>query len=385
MISFSGELQQTCHTPEAALALAGRRPASPMETARLLTRLVSLTPRERLTEVSGDERLAERLRALKFELLKPDELAQLIWACAMLRRPLRASEIPSADLVALLDMHATNLDVHVAAQAAWAWESLVRDAQAFNEPLPARLLERTASLPFIVHLGLIDPSLVELESLRTEAAPQRDEIRSGSKHPGKAIVTEKRLTAWQSEENVSFAYSGKEMMPQMGSGGHGPGFTPRIRAVRDVLARTLDRRYDSVLINYYEDGSSSMNYHADPDQGERWGYSTCVVSAGDARLFVFRRIGAPAQRCTFALRSGDVVEMFGNCQAHYQHSIRTEAEAMRVGPRMSLVYKRTMATETCAASHERPDGRLQATLRTMSPRLGVGRARVTLNSGLGVT
>jgi len=162
-------------------------------------------------------------------------------------------------------------------------------------------------------------------------------------------------------------------------GGHGPGFTPRIRAVRDVLARTLDRRYDSVLINYYEDGRSGMNYHADPDQGDKWGHSTCVVSAGDARLFVFRRIGAPAQRCTFALRSGDVVEMFGSCQADYQHSIRTEAEAMRVGPRLSLVYKRTMATETCAASHERPGGRLHAALRTMSPRLGVGRARVTLN------
>ena len=115
--------------------------------------------------------------------------------------------------------------------------------------------------------------------------------------------------------------------------------------------------YDSVLVNYYAGGKVGMNFHSDPGQGEEWGYSTCVISAGDVRSFVFRRIGNPSQRCTFALRAGDVVEMFGRCQAEYQHSVKTEASDEAAGPRMSLVFKRTLKTEGERASSERPDDR----------------------------
>lgn len=145
-----------------------------------------------------------------------------------------------------------------------------------------------------------------------------------------------------------------------------PGLSRRVHAVRDEITQALGRRYDSCLVNYYRDGSTGMNFHADPGQGEVWGFSTCVVSAGDARLFVFRRIGAPEQRCTFALRAGDVVEMFGDCQAEYQHSVRTESvQAERTGPRISLVFKRGLATEQRVAPAERPEGRLHgaATVR----------------------
>jgi alkylated DNA repair dioxygenase AlkB len=38
--------------------------------------------------------------------------------------------------------------------------------------------------------------------------------------------------------------------------------------------------------------------------------------------------------------SGDVVVMQPGCQQRFQHSIKTEATAEAVGPRISLVYKK---------------------------------------------
>jgi hypothetical protein len=44
----------------------------------------------------------------------------------------------------------------------------------------------------------------------------------------------------------------------------GAGLTPRVAAVRDRLEALTGQRYDSVLINLYEDGKCGMRYHVDP-------------------------------------------------------------------------------------------------------------------------
>ena len=93
------------------------------------------------------------------------------------------------------------------------------------------------------------------------------------------MVAEQRLTAWQSAVAEPFRYSGKEMIPDSTLGG----FSSRIGAVRDSICDAIDRSYDSCLINYYENGKCGMRFHHDPGQGEHWGYSTAVVSVGDAR------------------------------------------------------------------------------------------------------
>jgi hypothetical protein len=182
------------------------------------------------------------------------------------------------------------------------------------------------------------------------------------------------------------------------------GFTPRISQVRNRVEERLDRQYDSCLVNFYSDGKTGMRFHSDPDQacgvlvlahsprcdgrahmetkhacaphtasthetkhactphtasyapqGTLWGYSTTVVSVGDTRTFVFRDLADKERRATFALRHGDVVEMWGDCQQLYQHSIKVEAEADRARPRMSLVYKRTLASERARRKVERAE------------------------------
>ena len=294
------------------------------------------------------------------ELLTPQEVLNLLWSCAVLQRPPRRSEVPNEQLLSVLDDAAPHLSVHAAAEAQWAWESLGRDASAEWPRPPTRLIERAAPLPFAVRVGAIDPSLLSLDVLYDEASPKRELIKSGSAVPTMQTLAETRLTAWQSEVGECFVYSGKEMSPRVGHEAR-PGFSPAVAAVRDALASPpVDRFYDSVLVNYYEGGKVGMRFHSDPGQGEDgpWGFSTCVVSAGDCRQFVFRRIGDPSSRCTFSLRAGDVVEMFGSCQQEYQHSVKTEASDEAAGPRISLVFKRTQSTEQRRiADGERPNGR----------------------------
>ena len=47
--------------------------------------------------------------------------------------------------------------------------------------------------------------------------------------------------------------------------------------------------------------------------------------------------------------------MHGDCQASYQHSVRTEAEAARATERVSRVFKRTVAREAERRAVERED------------------------------
>ena len=364
-ISFVGQVQKTYSANELLALAAQQTSPTPQEAVRLLSRLVQLMPRgpssvEAAAEIRQDRRLGTFLRDLAVDALTPQEVLNLLWSCAVLQRPLRRSEVPKEELFSALNDAAPHLSIFAAAEAQWAWESLGRDASSAWPRPPTRLIARAAPLPFAVRVGAIDPSLLSMDVLRAEASPKREVIKSGSAAPTLQTLAETRLTAWQSVVGERFAYSGKEMSPRVGDEDR-PGFSPAVAAVRDALAQPpVDRFFDSVLVNYYEGGKVGMRFHSDPGQGEDgpWGFSTCVVSAGDCRQFVFRRIGDPSSRCTFSLRAGDVVEMFDRCQQEYQHSVKTEASDEAAGPRISLVFKRTHSTEQRRISEgERPEGR----------------------------
>jgi hypothetical protein len=129
-----------------------------------------------------------------------------------------------------------------------------------------------------------------------------------------------------------------------------------------------------------------MRYHVDPDQGTLWDYETAVVSVGASRRVAFREIqhssssgtttpsSSPSTTTkrrqlgdtpwtttntttvavtkhrpsskphTFVVLHGDVMEMFGNCQSTYQHTVKTAEDKSEVTPRVSLVFKKTRTT-----------------------------------------
>lgn len=58
------------------------------------------------------------------------------------------------------------------------------------------------------------------------------------------VLSESRLTAWQSSDGLPFAYSGKVMEPAP--------FSPNVLRLRDALYERTGVLYDGVLLNLYE-------------------------------------------------------------------------------------------------------------------------------------
>lgn len=58
------------------------------------------------------------------------------------------------------------------------------------------------------------------------------------------MLSESRLTAWQSSDGLPFAYSGKVMEPAP--------FSPNVLRLRDALYERTGVLYDGVLLNLYE-------------------------------------------------------------------------------------------------------------------------------------
>jgi hypothetical protein len=113
-----------------------------------------------------------------------------------------------------------------------------------------------------------------------------------------------------------------------------------------------------------------MRYHMDPDQGTLWDYETAVVSVGATRRFAFRSIPDPNQNedtttttttttttnknnnnsgkkpHVFVLLHGDVTEMVDDCQGLFQHTVKTAEGKKEMAPRVSLVFKKTLASSS---------------------------------------
>lgn len=193
----------------------------------------------------------------------------------------------------------------------------------------------TMDLPFCIRPGaMIDTPNLTLPNLLEQVEFKVDIIRTTSEK----VVPERRETAWEGDETVApFEYSGKSMPRKA--------WSPLVRQIRDSLAAQTGTYYDGCLLNHYPDGGSGMRYHIDPDQGMLWDYSTAVVSVGATRKFAFREIGkASSKPHVFTLMHGDCTEMFGDCQARFQHTVRTAEMPNEKSARASLVFKKTLGS-----------------------------------------
>lgn len=193
-------------------------------------------------------------------------------------------------------------------------------------------------LPFRIRPGFFSAEIGQTEltvaNIKTQVKFRTEEIKTTAT---KKIVKERRQTAWEGEDYVpGFAYSGKKMETSA--------FSPIVRYVRDKLHSRTGISYDCCLLNLYPDGDSGMRYHIDPDQGDLWGYNTAVVSVGAARRFAFRetRHSWKRQPHNFVVMDGDVVEMFGDCQLRFQHTVKTAEGKYESAPRCSMVFKQCL-------------------------------------------
>lgn len=138
------------------------------------------------------------------------------------------------------------------------------------------------------------------------------------------IIDQPRLTCWFGDS--SYTYSGLTINPD-------PWF-PELLQLRDKLREDLGVDFNSVLANYYFDGSSGIGWHADNEK--QIGPVIASVSLGGLRQFGIQNISAN-KNYTIELQTGSLIVMAGETQKYCRHQIAKTSRP--VEPRINLTFR----------------------------------------------
>jgi alkylated DNA repair dioxygenase AlkB len=121
-----------------------------------------------------------------------------------------------------------------------------------------------------------------------------------------------RLCQWFGEPGKSYLWSGVEMSPLP--------WTSRISEIRERVEEKTQRRFNSVLLNYYRDGKDTVGWHSDdePELGSEPFIAS--VSFGTLRDF-YLRDKITQEKIELSLKNGSLLSMWGNSQQRWEHSL----------------------------------------------------------------
>lgn len=145
---------------------------------------------------------------------------------------------------------------------------------------------------------------------------------------GKAVLTP-RLTAW---------YGDGADYPVYGHKPHAHPWTPELLMIKERIEPLAGVTFNTVLINYYRDGSDSVSWHDDEDRTPGKNMFVASVSFGQERIFDIRRKDDHAQKISVLLEDGSYILMKGDFQSKYEHRIAKSTKPMK--PRINLTFRR---------------------------------------------
>ena len=163
-----------------------------------------------------------------------------------------------------------------------------------------------------------------LNNLKNEIQFNQDKILIGNK-----LINEERKTAWMTDKGHSYKYGSKTMNPKP--------MTNTVKIIQKIIEEKYGVYYDSVLINYYENGKVGMRYHSDEIYDE-WNEDTVIICFGVDREISFREILNYENKTYFNISTGDLLFMKEGCQKIYQHRVLKNKKI--INDRISLVFKK---------------------------------------------
>lgn len=163
-----------------------------------------------------------------------------------------------------------------------------------------------------------------LTNLKNEIQLNQDKIIVNGQ-----IINEERKTAWMTDKNHPYEYGSKTMNPLP--------MTNTVKIIQKIIEDKYGTYYDSVLINYYENGNIGMRYHSD-ETYDKWMEDTVIVCFGTDRDIVFREISNYNNKTCINTSNGDLIFMKEGCQKIYQHKVKKNKKI--INDRISLVFKK---------------------------------------------
>ena len=174
----------------------------------------------------------------------------------------------------------------------------------------------------------------------SRAADLFDQLRSRTKwrQPvwrifGKTVRSP-RLSAWSGNPGITYTYSGLENTAT--------GWDPLLLDLCNQLNEDFSLTFNSVLLNYYESGSSSIGWHSDdePELGQQPVIAS--ISLGAERRFVLKHRLRKPGIVELGLEHGSLLLMGGMTQHFWKHTVpktRVPVEA-----RINLTYRQIINT-----------------------------------------
>lgn len=148
---------------------------------------------------------------------------------------------------------------------------------------------------------------------------------------GKSML-QPRLSAWHGEPEARYTYSGTTFEPQP--------WTPLQLEIKRAVEAATDRRFNSVLLNYYRNEQDSMGFHSDDERELGRHPAIASVSFGAPRTFILKHKTLP-RTVKIALGDGSLLLMAGALQHHWRHGINKERTPR--GARISLTFRHILS------------------------------------------
>lgn len=106
-----------------------------------------------------------------------------------------------------------------------------------------------------------------------------------------------------------------------------------LQTIGGALSEHYGVPYDSAWLNLYRDHEDSTSWHADKPSCKRPECFVPVLSLGETRRFVVRRVeGGPS--LVFVVAGGNLIVMGGRCQRGWVHGVPKETK--QSGARISV-------------------------------------------------
>lgn len=121
---------------------------------------------------------------------------------------------------------------------------------------------------------------------------------------------------------------------------YGPADQPwpaRLLQIRDNIAQAFEVEFNSCQLNYYRDGSDSMDWHRDNQKALGRYPFIASVSFGASRIFQFRHYTEKIPIISVDLTHGSLLIMKAETQHLWEH--RLPKTVVPAGPRINLTFR----------------------------------------------
>jgi len=144
-------------------------------------------------------------------------------------------------------------------------------------------------------------------------------------------VFQPRLTSWHGDPGKSYTYSGLTVNPEP--------WTEELLELKKELTEFLGVEFNSVLANYYRDGSDSIGKHSDNEEGLGPEPDNIVIASitfnGQRDFHLNHRTNGRGH--SIFLECGSLLVMSGTTQRHWTHEI---SKTKRIVPgRINLTFR----------------------------------------------